>query len=303
MGAAKRKRIQLCICGSHKSASECCLSFGRWHKKPAVVSLRTSRTINAIENCYLSHLQSCESPMSGEHLISKSVISLLARGKGIEVSGLSWMPEGTSKFIGINSFTAKCLCKGHNSRLGTLDDAAAFFFSSLLASYENETESRRFVVSGHDLERWLLKTIKAMAISGSLSDHSGPLTDQFAADLDIASLLEGDQTWHSGMGLYFLRTDPNIAASNDKIGLWPWLNQNRRIEGAILNALGINFSILLRPRILNEDKHYRGNLYRPGAIKIDHPKAKHVIGISWDDSLAHSKMIVVKPLAPVGDDV
>jgi len=302
MGAAKRKRMQLCICGSGKSANECCLSSGRWHKKPAVVSLRNSRTITSIENCYLSHLQSCESPMSREHLISKSIINLLAKGKAIKVSGISWMPEGISKLIGINSLTAKCLCKGHNSRLGTLDDAAAFFFSALLASQENETESRRFVVSGHDLERWLLKTIKAMAISGNLSDHSGPLPDQFAADLDVASLLEGDQTWHSGMGLYFLHTDANIAASNDKIGLWPRLNQNRRIEGAILNALGIKFSILLRPRIFNEDQHYRGNFYRPAAIKIDHPKAKHVIGISWDDDLAHSEIIVMKPLAPVGDN-
>jgi hypothetical protein len=173
MGEARRRRQALkrgpCRCGSDKNADSCCLDdAGSWFKKPAVLDLHSPVTGMSVSKCYMKDLLSCEGGLSGEHLISRSVMRVLAVDGQFAIGGTPWLALGESKTIGENSLKGKCLCARHNSKLHPLDDAAQFFFSVLKACLEGPANESEYIVSGHDIERWLLKTLKALAASGNL---------------------------------------------------------------------------------------------------------------------------------------
>ena len=184
MGEARRRRQALkqgpCRCGSDKNAGACCLDGeGNWFKKPASLDLRTPRTGRSVAKCYMNEMLSCEGGLSGEHLISRSVIELLAGGGNFKIAGTPWLPEGEFKTVGTGSFRAKCLCERHNSKLHPLDDAARFLFRVFKTCFEDATHVSEYLVSGHDVERWLLKTLKALAASRNLGQGRERLAGAF----------------------------------------------------------------------------------------------------------------------------
>src|SRR5580704_9165329 len=81
MGEAKRRRTANakapCPCGSSKPGGMCCYDGRVWHKPPALLGLRDLPPKSVVEKCYMKELRSCDGGISGEHLISESVILLL----------------------------------------------------------------------------------------------------------------------------------------------------------------------------------------------------------------------------------
>ncbi len=67
------------------------------------------------DGCYLRATEACCTKISGEHLISETVLDVLAE-KQVEVSGLPWL-KGETKKLGFAALTSKCLCRTHNSAL------------------------------------------------------------------------------------------------------------------------------------------------------------------------------------------
>jgi hypothetical protein len=122
----------------------------------------------------MRELASCKGKISGEHLISKAVIEVLRDDGEFTVSGVPWLAVGQEKSVGINSLVANCLCEKHNNALSDLDSAAALFITALRECLESAAASEPYLFSGHDIERWLLKTLKAMAASGNLEQF--PIT-------------------------------------------------------------------------------------------------------------------------------
>jgi hypothetical protein len=170
MGEAKRRRDAVvngvCPCGSAKPARTCCFNGRDWHKPPAVLGLKDLPPASKVERCYMRELGSCVAPISGEHLISESVIEILRAEGDFSISGLPWQEAGEPKILAPQSLRANCLCVKHNSTLHPLDDAALYFFASLRSYLEQKTGFRHALISGHDLERWLLKTAKLLGRHG-----------------------------------------------------------------------------------------------------------------------------------------
>jgi hypothetical protein len=173
MGEARRRRLQLkklpCRCRSNRTASACCFSGRHWHKPPARLGLRALPAGSALDRCYMRELPSCDGPISGEHLISEAVIEVLRDGADFTVSGLPWQEADEEKRLAPSNLTANCLCTRHNSVLSPLDSAAGLLVSSLRECMEASVEPMPYLFSGHDVERWLLKTLKAMAVSPNLA--------------------------------------------------------------------------------------------------------------------------------------
>jgi hypothetical protein len=148
-----------CICGSKALASACCLQEnGQWHKTPVKVGLRQRPVTMTVHKCYMGELRSCEAPISREHLITESVMEVLQGDGEFSLSGVPWMPLGETQVISKASLVAKCLCKGHNSAVTGLDNAARDFSKVLKSCLEQKNESDLYLFSGHDIERWLLKS-------------------------------------------------------------------------------------------------------------------------------------------------
>jgi hypothetical protein len=131
--------------------------------------LRALPPMSAVERCYMKELGSCDGKISREHLVSESILLLLKADGDFSVFGLLWLADGEMKIMSPKSLTANCLCQKHNSALSPLDSAALYFFTALKSCLDRTAQFGRYIVSGHDIERWLLKTAKALAASKNLA--------------------------------------------------------------------------------------------------------------------------------------
>jgi hypothetical protein len=291
MGEAKRKREAAlkgrCPCGSGGTAQYCCF-IGRgwqWHKKPAVLGLKAQPAAGRVEKCYMKELGSCVAPISGEHIISASVCKVLMGDGQFSISGVPWLEAGETKIIAPPK--AKCLCRKHNSALSPLDSAAHYFFASLRSYLENDSGMRHALLSGHDLERWLLKTAKAAAVSRSLAHGGEPLSGSFARDAALLDMLDDPLRWPEGAGLYCTMNTGDLTENSVRFQFQPLTNEHDDIEALAFNIMGFRFVLLLEALDLTKYPFLDGAKYRPGRIEISYPASTSWVTLSWEDNKVH----------------
>ena len=100
----------------------------------------------------MKELNSCVPPISGEHLISQSVIEILRGNADFSVEGLPWQEPGKAQIFVPQSLRTNCLCTKHNSALHPLDDAAKHLFGSLKSFLDSEGGFRHAIVSGKNTD-------------------------------------------------------------------------------------------------------------------------------------------------------
>jgi len=183
----------------------------------------------------MKELGSCVPPISGEHLITESVAQVLMAGGEFSLSGVPWLEEGEEKIL--PPPTANCLCVKHNSALHPLDDAARYFFASLKSYLEQDAGLRHAIASGHDIERWLLKTAKAVAVSKNLAKGREPLSGVFARDAAILDMLDNPGHWPDGAGLYCVMNTGEMTQNQPRFQLQPFTNDQGEIEVLGFNIL------------------------------------------------------------------
>lgn len=282
MGEAKRRLSRLkaapCRCTSGQPAGQCCLVGNYWHKRPAVLQLKIPASGHRHPNCYLESLGTCSEKISGEHLVSKAVLKIL-RKSGLVVSGLPWA-EGEIK-IGLETLTANCLCTKHNSDLSGLDSEAARFFEAIRACDLNTGPALNYIFSGHDIERWLLKTIVAMAVSKNLVRNKNLLSGSFYANLDVSKMLLEPLEWPADTGLYCMLKQGDRIARADHFQLQPLTTeQEGEIAGVFASIQGISFALFMVPMKKESIAQYT---YRPRQIQIKTDSGLNVIELSWEN--------------------
>jgi hypothetical protein len=292
MGQAKRKReqtaIEACLCGSGKEAATCCFIGGRFHRKPATIVLTDAGRSGAIEGCYLASTGSCGEGASREHLVSQSVLKVIQKEK-LRVQGLPWQEPGIWMEIGLQTLTSHCLCRTHNSALSPLDSTAAQFFAELeKADLHRSAPGRRVLISGHDIERWALKTLLAAGHSKSLKDEDGDkLPPRFHPSIDFASLLSNSNAWPPGAGLYFTLPKGSGFRREDGVAFAAlMMPETQEIMGVRMLIQGIQFDVLAAtPPKLN----YAG--YRPSALRFKHESFDNVVELFWEDLRNHTEVV------------
>ncbi len=303
MGEAKRKKAKLerapCVCGSQKPARECCFNGRSWHKPPATLGLKVLPQASVVDKCYMKELHSCDGGISGEHLITESIIRLLKADGEFTVSGLPWIPEGEVKTLAPKNLTANCLCSKHNSALSPLDAAALYFFSALKSCLDRDAQSMRYIVSGHDIERWLLKTVKAMAASGNLARGRERLSGAFSSDVSVLDMLDDPQRWPESTGLYGVMNDGEMTQNHNRFQLAPFTNPQGELGGLGVNIMGLSFLLMLEPLDILVNPQLQKAVFRPGQIMITYPKSTNWIAISWDDGKQHTNTLSLKFLREV----
>jgi hypothetical protein len=208
------------------------------------------------------------------------------------VSGLPWLEAGEERILPPQSLRANCLCAKHNSALHPLDDAAQYFFASLKSYLEVDAASRHAIVSGHDIERWLLKTAKAAAVSRNLARGRERLSGAFSQDEAILDMLDSPRQWPDGAGLYCMMNTGDTTVNHPRFQLQPLTNDHDDIEALALNILGLRFVLLLEPLDTSRYPFLREARYRPGRIVISYPSSTNWVTMSWDDGKAHEHLTV-----------
>lgn len=296
MGEAKRKREAVlngpCPCGLKKPARLCCFTGKDWYKPPAVLGLKSLPQASSIAKCYMKELGSCVGPISGEHLISESVIRVLMGDGDFSISGVPWVKDGEQKILPPQALRANYLCTKHNSALHPLDDAAKYFFTSLKSYLETNATSRHALVSGHDIERWLLKTAKVLAVSNNLARGREPISGAFSRDGAILDMLDDPRHWPEGAGLYCTMNTGDRTVNHSRFQLQPLTNAQDDIEALRLNMLGLGFALLLEPPDESKFPNLQKARYRPNRIVISYPTSTNWVTLSWDDNKAHEALTV-----------
>ncbi|AMG75541.1 hypothetical protein [Sphingopyxis granuli] len=241
----------------------------------------------------MKELGSCVGPISGEHLISESVIEVLKGDGGFSISGVPWLDKGEEKILGAQSLRANCLCTKHNSALSPIDSAVRHFFASLKSYLEVDAgEPRMALISGHDLEVWLLKTAKALAVSGNLARGDEKLSGAFAQDHMVVAMLDDPTAWPDRAGLYCLMSEGDMIVNHSRFQLVPWLNEAEEIVALQVSILGFIFLLLLEKLDIEKYPLLAAAKYRPSRIEIRHPASESWISISWQDGREHDALKV-----------
>lgn len=216
------------------------------------------------------------------------------------ISGLPWLEAGEERILAPQNLTANCLCAKHNSALSSLDDAAKYFFASLKSYLELDAGSRHAIVSGHDIERWLLKTAKAAAVSKNLARGRERLSGAFSRDDAILDMLDSPERWRDGAGLYCTMNTGDMTVNHTRFQFQPLTNDQDDIEALVVNILGLRFVLLLQPRDVEKYPFLRQARYRPGRIVISYPSSTNWVTMSWDDDKTHEPLKVqfVQPVRP-----
>jgi hypothetical protein len=152
-------------------------------------------------------------------------------------------------------------------------------------------------VVSHDIERWLLKTAKAAAVSKNLARGRERLSGVFSRDAAILDMLDDPARWPEGAGLYCTMNTGDRTINHPRFQLQPLTNDQDDIEALALNILGLGFVLLLEP---DENKYplLRGEKYRPGRFVISYPSSTNWLSLSWGDGKVHEPLTVqyVKPM-------
>jgi hypothetical protein len=292
MGQSKQKRSRIaqepCLCGSQKQAALCCFQAGRFHRASANVVLVNPARTATVEGCYLTGLGSCGGKLSREHLVSESVLRFIGKEE-LRVEGAPWQAPGTSKTIGFSALTCRCLCRDHNAALSPLDTAAAKFFSEISEAYLNKTKSgRRALLSGHDIERWALKTLFALIHSETLMQEGQKLpAARFHSSIDIAAQLMDPDSWPRGAGLYCRQ--PQGERFSPQMGITMQAltdTHSGEIMGLDARILGIQFRLIATTPSAED---YGG--YRPSALRLEYSDFANVVELSWSDTHNHNDAV------------
>lgn len=229
-----------CPCGSTRLLKSCCFAASDGQLRLPLPELRPPAPVTgyAHPKCYMAATEDCSAKISGEHYISKSVLSAL--GDTIVCSGMPWQRKGESATYGKNSLTANVLCQRHNTALSPIDLAAERFFRDLTQiaiQLGRKAWSKRIsvhAVRGELIEFWALKTLMGIYHAGIARQGSLRLRDHFPMPLErYCAALSGDR-FVIPLGMYLftainhgLRVSKSVsvapltALANDQVaGLW-----------------------------------------------------------------------------------
>ena len=293
MGQAKRNRdrraSEPCKCGSGKPAGVCCFDGTSYTKQPARIVLSNRSNDLSIDGCYLRHTRGCGGQLSKEHLISESVLNVLNQGDLFMLSGAAWQAAGASMKIGLSALTAKCLCERHNNTcLSALDTAAGRFFAAIKSTALNDSAPAiSILISGHDIERWMLKTMFALSLGKSLARDKQLIPANFYSGIDEAQLLSNPMAWPVGSGLYSMQQVDEIVTRKDQLDLAALTIPGKdELVGLRFSIQGLAFDCLaVPPTNLSSGKPHV--LHRPGRLTFRHGSIVNEVLISWVDGRSH----------------
>jgi len=227
----------------------------------------------------------CSEELEKEHFISKSILEVIDRiGGGLRVTGMPWQAPGQQTVVSPRrAFTAHILCKRHNRGLSPLDKSALQLFERLsdLRAWFDEPRvhdnHHALLVSGHDIERWMLKALIGACVSGNAQLPEGHPSDWMAPDQWL-EVLFGRSSAPRGCGMYFLPPQENPARSKVEVE-FAALGGPQPV-GMKMSLCGLWFILALFVPTGTEPE-LRGAHHRPASFVFKEGRRRRVVWVSW----------------------
>jgi hypothetical protein len=250
-----------------------------------LITLSNPKGELSVDGYYLSHTRGCGGPITKEHLIAESVLGVLNQGELLTLTGAAWQKPGESTKIGLSTLTAKCLCERHNTTsLSPLDEAAKDFFAAIQSAALNKSGPTSILVSGHDIERWMLKTLFASAHGNLLARHGQVLPKRFYEGIDEAQLLTNPNAWPERAGLYSTHFYGQLVNARNYLDVAPIaVTASDELIGLRFTILGLTFDFMAD--LLPNTSIGTNVLYRPGRLTFRQGSLINEVLISWNDGV------------------
>lgn len=229
--------------------------------------------------CYLAGCSDCEGGMSREHYISRSVLDLIFGDGPASIIGTPWARNGVDN-VSVSSLTAKILCQKHNNELTHLDSAAKDFFGAIQAAQlklqAKTTVSTVARIDGDLLERWVLKLVAGMLVSGNFGRNGIKLLGEIPAIW--RSIIMGCP-YPDFWGLYFSAPVGEFATAHKEFEVVPMSD----LKG---NVLAVKLAMARIPMFfaLGKPDNPQGiGAYRPEGLTFHDQTVEHRILFAWND--------------------
>jgi hypothetical protein len=286
-----------CPCGSGKKAKKCCLlSDGSFCVRPMDVRPKAPPTGFAHEGCYLAAYRDCSEKLSREHYLSKGILRALEAENGpLTLTGLPWLEAGEVASLPPTALAARVLCERHNNCLSPLDSAALRLFHAFRQLREPPpTNSALTLLSGHDVERWLLKTLLGILAAGIVQVQQGRRLGQVLGDTSVTDLLFDSQLWAAtpGLGLYFLVPEDMEVVERGQVAFHPMLDTAKKeVLGGLMIFRGFDLLVGTSSGITGYERLQRA-VHRPFGFLSDWSTPRREVRLSWADGRPHRPVLV-----------
>lgn len=242
-----------------------------------------------MNKCFLNSTNDCKGPMSGEHILSRSVLNELSQTK------ISFSSDRISGEYGLDSapLKTKSLCQRHNSALSPLDTEAARFVKAF--KYINESlhqgvydkNKKFFIFCGYDIERWLLKT----AINFYRCEYSNITKPNFLIPKDIERLIS-NQNWPPFLGIYLNAPKADLSFNANLSFRMSLVSANNIVCGLNIDLLGLPITLLfLNPYKTNNIEKDFG-IYRPNTLVFYKGHDVYTILFVWQNSENQKNILI-----------
>lgn len=161
----------LCPCDSGLKSEDCHLHrpTGKWRLPAYQPPLAGPVTEFAHRRCYAASTNDCDSRLTLEHPLSKSILKAIGDGTTVKASNTYWQQGApTPTRLPVTTMGSKMLCDRHNTALSKIDGTALKVYRTLerfqLAQLRRpDPHGNEFdLVSGEHFERWMLKALWGM---------------------------------------------------------------------------------------------------------------------------------------------
>jgi hypothetical protein len=264
-----------CLCGSGRLLRDCCLT-ARCDTVPAGTSTGHSHPA-----CFARSLNDCSRTISKEHYISKSVLGLFGSADAT-VSGMPWLPDGDEKKVSIESLTAKILCIRHNNALSPLDAVAAEFFRFFTEAW-SDPGTEVYLTCGFELERWLLKMLCGLVVSGNAT-LAGQRLPIWMPPTEWLQILFGTENVESPAGLHSIIG--RYRAPNASLNVNPVFKSSTGQPIALAFAVsGIAFLFAMEalPDLAKPARWGADTRYRPMVLQLTNGDKTREAHFGWPD--------------------
>ena len=211
------------------------------------------------------------------------------------MSGFAWL-KGAKKNLTFANLTANCLCTSHNSALSDIDTVGGKLFAAIQeCSITDRKPGLSFLFSGHDIERWLFRTLAALAVSNNLAINQEKLENKLDPRIDFGGLLQDITQWRRPLGMYTMQLVGQTFTQNANFAFGPIIMRDAmEIVGLLTDIQGFHISLLAADHEIRGTGLDRG-FYRPGRLTFKLGGVTHLIQISWEDELKHDEITMCSP--------
>ncbi len=266
-----------CPCGSKAPSNTCCLGKNGFYKPPSNTAPKGKSTGISRNKCYASSLNDCCKKISREHFISEILLKYLNQENELTVSGLPWLGDQKA-IIPPSALASNILCERHNNSLSGLDAITLRLFNSLDESNAKHRKDKiLFLFNGHDIERWLLKTLCGLIASKSIkfSDDINPEISK-----EWLEVLYGLSEFSDGEGLYICKSEGHLFSGAHGLEARAIVS-NGRVSGLGLCICGYEF-VLSLSGFPNRTFDGREFAYRPLELYAKGGEFEKSVFFSWN---------------------